>query len=436
VDRPSLTAIGLCSGVGMLDIGLAAGLEYLGFGLRSVAHVEREAFPITILGDRGEQKALDDAPVYPDLTRFDGRPFRGVVDIIHGGFPCQPWSAAGQRKGTDDDRWIWPDIVRIVSEVEPGICFFENVPGLISGGGLEHCLFDLAQLGFDAEWQIVSAAAVGASHKRERVFILAIHQSRGFGILRQSSGGGGFADRGNEELDNTMCGRHGRQEEKIRARRNGVINAGDSRLGNTGLKVTSRTGGNAQPESAINGDCIAGGELGNTNQIERQRDPAAGRQTIAGAEYGCDQLADTKRMQPEQHEGQRSGSGETDGAGASGEFAGHGVPLAHTSSTRPQGREQRGTCNTDRGGAQAHGSVSELCGTFAPGPTDSRWPGIIERYPERAPALESGVRVLADGAAVALDESRSNQLRAIGNGCVPSAVAVGFVTLARRAGIT
>jgi DNA (cytosine-5)-methyltransferase 1 len=119
-----------------------------------------------------EEQALDQAPIWSDLVTFDTGPWRGRVDIVTAGFPCQPFSAAGQRRGVDDDRWLWPDIARIIGDVGPRYVFLENVPGLVRGG-LPHVVADLASLGFDAEWGLLSAAAVGAPHRRQRFWLLA-----------------------------------------------------------------------------------------------------------------------------------------------------------------------------------------------------------------------------------------------------------------------
>jgi DNA (cytosine-5)-methyltransferase 1 len=115
---------------------------------------------------------LDQAPIWDDLTTFDGAAWRGKVDCITAGFPCQPFSAAGSRLGVEDDRWIWPAIKRIIFDVGPSFVFLENVPQLVRGG-LAFVLSDLAQLGFNAEWGLYSAAEVGASHKRDRFWLLA-----------------------------------------------------------------------------------------------------------------------------------------------------------------------------------------------------------------------------------------------------------------------
>ena len=93
-------------------------------------------------------------------------------DVICGGFPCQPHSLAGKRRGTSDARWLWPEFARIVGAVRPSAVFIENVPGLRTSG-LRDVLADLAALGFDAVWDCFSAAEVGAPHIRKRLFILA-----------------------------------------------------------------------------------------------------------------------------------------------------------------------------------------------------------------------------------------------------------------------
>ena len=164
--------LALCSGIGGIDLGLRMALGPGGY--RTVCHVEREAFAAAVLVARMEDKALDLAPIWDDLATFRGEPWRGVVDLVSAGFPCQPWSVAGKRKGTEDERWIWPSIVRIVREVEPALVFVENVPGLYRHG-LREVLSDLAALGFDAEWTNLRASDVGAPHRRERLFVLAYH---------------------------------------------------------------------------------------------------------------------------------------------------------------------------------------------------------------------------------------------------------------------
>ena len=164
-----LHALHLCSGYG----GFELGLRHAGVECRTVGHVERDSYAAAVLVERMEQERLDLAPVWSDLDTFDAQPWAGRVELVTAGFPCQPFSAAGQRKGTDDDRWLWPSIGRIIRDVGPRYVFLENVPGLVRAG-LPHVLADLANLGFDAEWGLLSASAVGAPHRRRRVWILAM----------------------------------------------------------------------------------------------------------------------------------------------------------------------------------------------------------------------------------------------------------------------
>jgi DNA (cytosine-5)-methyltransferase 1 len=120
---------------------------------------------------------MDPAPVWPNLKTFPWQSFRGCVDILTGGYPCQPFSAAGKRQGADDPRHLWPYIARGIRILEPRICFFENVEGHISLG-LSDVIEDLAGMGYRTTWGIFSASEVGAPHQRKRIFILAV--SSGF----------------------------------------------------------------------------------------------------------------------------------------------------------------------------------------------------------------------------------------------------------------
>lgn len=160
--------LALCAGNGGLSLGLKLAVPTL----RTVCYVEREAFAVEHLVRKGQAGALDEAPVWSDLSTFDGAPWRGVVDLVTAGFPCQPFSSAGARRGTDDERWLWPDIARVLREVRPGLVLLENVPDLVRRG-LADVLASLAEIGLAAEWDVFSAGGVGAPHLRRRVFVLA-----------------------------------------------------------------------------------------------------------------------------------------------------------------------------------------------------------------------------------------------------------------------
>lgn len=163
-----LRGISLCAGVGGLDLGLHIAEP----GYRAVCHVERNSFAAATLVARMADTSLAAAPVWDDLRSFDGRPWRGRVHIVTAGYPCQPFSLAGDRRGEDDPRHLWPEVARIVREVGPEWCFFENVPGHLSLG-LDVVARDLQAMGYRVAACVLSAAEVGGSHLRERLFILA-----------------------------------------------------------------------------------------------------------------------------------------------------------------------------------------------------------------------------------------------------------------------
>jgi DNA (cytosine-5)-methyltransferase 1 len=167
----ALRALHLCSGYGGFELALR-GIA------RTVAHVERDCYAAATLVARMAEARLDQAPIWDDLTTFDGDPWCGRVDLITAGFPCQPFSAAGKRLGLDDDRWLWPDIERIIREVRPRFVFLENVPGVVRAG-LPAVLHSLAALGFYAEWCLLAASDVGAPHRRQRFWLVAHHDDDG-----------------------------------------------------------------------------------------------------------------------------------------------------------------------------------------------------------------------------------------------------------------
>ena len=119
---------------------------------------------------------MESAPIWTDLKTFPWESFRDRVDILTGGYPCQPFSAAGKRAGKDDPRHLWPWIADGIRILRPRMCFFENVEGHISLG-LSSVISDLEELGYKVSWGIFSAREVGAPHQRKRVFILAYRAS-------------------------------------------------------------------------------------------------------------------------------------------------------------------------------------------------------------------------------------------------------------------
>ena len=142
-------------------------------GWRTVCAVEWEQYPASVLCARQNDGLLPHFPIWDDVQTFDGKPWRGIVDVISGGFPCQDISCAGKGAGIEGQKsGMWKEFARIISEVRPQYVFVENSP-MLTARGLGTVLGDLASMGFNAEWGVLSAADVGANHKRERIWVLA-----------------------------------------------------------------------------------------------------------------------------------------------------------------------------------------------------------------------------------------------------------------------
>lgn len=142
-------------------------------GWRTVCAVEIDAYCAAILAQRQTDRLLKPFPIWSDITTFDGRPWRGIIDVVSGGFPCQDISSAGLGAGIGGGRsGLWVEMARIIREVQPRRAYVENSPALTSRG-LGRVLGDLAEMGFDARWGVLGAAHVGAPHLRERIWIMA-----------------------------------------------------------------------------------------------------------------------------------------------------------------------------------------------------------------------------------------------------------------------
>jgi DNA (cytosine-5)-methyltransferase 1 len=167
----------------MRELALFAGagggiLGGLLLGWRTVCAVEIDAYCRSVLLARQRDGMLEPFPIWDDVRTFDGHPWRGHVDVISGGFPCQDISSAGSRVGIAGDRsGLWSEFARIIGEVRPRYAFVENSPDL-TARGLDVVLGDLAALGYDARWDVLGARHVGAPHKRDRIWIVAADAHR------------------------------------------------------------------------------------------------------------------------------------------------------------------------------------------------------------------------------------------------------------------
>ena len=167
VNQQSLNELSLFAGAG----GGILGGKLLGWN--TVCAVEWEPYPASVLCARQNDGFLSPFPIWDDVQTFDGKPWRGIVDVVSGGFPCQDISAAGKGAGIEGERSsMWKHMARIIGEVQPTYVFAENSP-MLRTRGLGVVLQDLAKMGYDAQWGVLSAAEVGANHKRERMWIVA-----------------------------------------------------------------------------------------------------------------------------------------------------------------------------------------------------------------------------------------------------------------------
>ena len=230
----------LFSGVGG---GILAG-QLLGH--RTVCAVEWEPYAQAVLVARQNDGSLPPFPIWDNVQNFDGKPWRGIVDIVCGGFPCQDISTAGKGAGIDGERsGMWGEMARIIGEVRPRFVFVENSPALTSRG-LGRVLGDLAALGYDCKWGVLGASDVGAPHKRARIWIVANASSRRLG------------ESGERQMEQP-----GRTE---------VIGAGDA-MADPNSQRTHRVGSwpeqDGGNESSDDGACAEG--LANSMRLRRQR---------------------------------------------------------------------------------------------------------------------------------------------------------------------
>ena len=189
-----MKVLDLFSGIG----GFSLGLERA--GMETVAFCENDKFCQKVLA-----KHWPDVPVHNNIEELDGREYKGTVDLVCGGFPCQPFSVAGQQRGAEDDRALWPEMLRVIREVEPAWVIGENVSGIIHME-LDNVLSDLEGAGYSCQSFVIPACGVDARHKRNRVWIVA-HS----GIERLQ---------GSEETGDSLGGRTNR--EQLSARLSGV----------------------------------------------------------------------------------------------------------------------------------------------------------------------------------------------------------------------
>jgi len=173
-----MTHLSLFTGIGGLDIAA----EWA--GIETVGQCEWADYPTSIL-----EKRWPDVPRWRDIRTLTGDSFYArtglrTVDVISGGFPCQPFSVAGQRRGADDDRYLWPEMLRVIEEIRPAYVVGENVAGIVTLA-LDQVLADLENLGYACRPFVIPAVAVDAPHRRDRVAIVAYADQQGSQRIKQ-----------------------------------------------------------------------------------------------------------------------------------------------------------------------------------------------------------------------------------------------------------
>ena len=381
-------------------LSLCTGYEGIGMGLRTilpnlreVAFVEREGFCCANLESKIEKGLLDEAPIYTDLKTFPYRKFRGLVDILSGGFPCQPFSQAGLKKATEDPRHLFPYIAKGIEECQPRIVFLENVEGILScktGEGepvVKYVGRTLEKMGYRTEVGIFSASEVGAPHQRKRVYILGLAYSENFGrrggTHRDGDDGSGLQEQEAQEQSNfwgetERCSRDSRGELGYTEGRCNRQQSSEQQRGDT-LGRPSET------------------ELGDTSSVR------------------CSQSSEESREACTDTQGEERRLHESKGASTlpNNDTFKEGLPYTEC---------QRTTVQT----AGEHASEQMLRSS------SNNWPSRPneEQYEWEAPrVIEVEPRL---GGKSNGYSTRVDRLRALGNGVVPATVAKAFLTLINR----
>lgn len=203
-------------------------------GWRTVCAVEWDAYAATVLVARQNDKILQPFPIWDDVQTFDGRPWRGRVDVVSGGFPCQDISAAGKGAGIDGERsGMWSHMARIVGEVLPRFVYVENSPMLV-GRGLVRVIGDLTALGYDCKWGVLGADDVGAPHERKRLWLVAYAMRNG---CKSEDGRQSVHD----ELGECASSQSERHEQQSRFDRNSQVQDALAYAAGDGLERVKRT---------------------------------------------------------------------------------------------------------------------------------------------------------------------------------------------------
>lgn len=425
----AVTAGSLFSGIGGLDLAVEAVT-----GARTVWQVERDAWCRSVL-----------ARHWPEARRFDDVRTVGKelerVDIIAGGFPCQDLSHAGKRAGLAGERsGLWREFARIIRVVGPRFVFVENVSGLLSdSGAMGAVLGDLAAMGYAAEWGVFRAGDVGAPHRRERVFILAVADGDAHG---QPQPQGRITDKSGRPFD----GSEGMADDQSLRRGARGLSVGESAaradtrvrsecVGDAGaVGATQRRGSTARgPQAGDAGRAVsvgdahdARGEGADAGRLRAGKRAAVAASPVAHADGSTAQRDESLGLS------ERSGAPQPRTRGDAWVGVGQADPNCEHREERDGAAERSGTQHAvggSRSGRDGIGAVESRVGRDVDGLparlAGHRWPaGRGEAQHEWEPPR------VAEGVV-----GRARQLRALGNAVVPQQAALALTVLAERLGV-
>lgn len=375
---PTINILSVFAGGGMHDTAVHLALDALGYGVRAVGYVERDAYAAALLLARMEHATLGRAPVWCDcISRLDARPLRGWVDALIASPPCQPYSSAGKREGNADARshgegeGPLPHLIRVIEECDPALGWLENVPEWLTDGHFREFGEQLCRMGYDIAPPVFGTSArLGNAHKRERVFVLFYRPA--------------LVDA------QRLRARQGEQGEQGEHER--IIDPGDGRPQHQRGRRSDR-----EPHAALGGG--EGARLGEPSRTGREGGERAGPHGAGAAPRGP--------------------TGEPGGAFIH-PLVPPGRPIFDLEMARYAGRD----------GTTLGAVLERIAGSAA---ALRQWAGLAAGGldPTLMPAVEPGVPVVAD----ALAASAGDLLRVGGNGVDPLVVADAFVRAWLGAGL-
>ena len=355
-----MKVLDLFSGIGGFSLGLEAA------GMETVAFCEKDSFCRKVL-----QQHWPDVPVYEDVRDLDGRAYRGSIDVVCGGFPCQPFSVAGKQRGKGDDRHLWPEMLRVIRESQPRWVIGENVSGFIRMA-LDDVSSDLENEGYEVRTFVLPACSVDARHRRDRVWVVghAISEHGWRGSDRR--GGAGL------EVDGDVLDEAGWQQIPDSTDRPGA-DVGDTE--HDGLPASEIARGSGKTE--------AGSPQGSIKAVESE---GAGRPS----DHGAMVVADTHGERQLQREGCKQEVGRWSGDGGE-----ETIAMANATDAGLQGREIAGD-------VEGEGSY-----------TDQQFAGFGYASGRTEWTSEPAVGRMAHGV-----PNRVDRIKALGNAVVPQLIQI------------